>query len=76
MEKVYKHITIYKSDEIHNDHPVFGIINTKHKDFLGYITYEPNWKQYVFSSNREDDIIFSVSCLKDIIDFIENHTTE
>jgi hypothetical protein len=31
-----------------------------------------NWKQFIFSSNREDDIIFSVSCLKDIIDFIEN----
>jgi hypothetical protein len=72
MKKVYKHITIEDTGETYLDKPVFGIINTKHEDLLGYIAYETNWKQFIFSANREDDIIFSVSCLKDIIDFIEN----
>lgn len=71
-EKVYKHITIYQAEETYLDKAIYGVINTKHGDMLGYIAYEPNWKQFVFSANREDDIIFSVSCLKDIIDFIEN----
>jgi hypothetical protein len=72
MEKVYKHITIYEAEETYHDKPIYGVMNTKHGDMLGYIAWEPNWKQFVFSANREDDIIFSVSCLKDIIDFIEN----
>jgi hypothetical protein len=72
MKKVYKHITIEDTSETYHDKPIYGVINTKHEDLLGWIAWEPNWKQFVFSSNREDDIIFSVSCLKDIIDFIEN----
>ena len=72
MKKVYKHITIEDTEETYYDKPVFGVINTKHEDVLGYIAYEPGWKQFIFAANRQDDIIFSVSCLKDIIDFIEN----
>jgi hypothetical protein len=72
MEKVYKHITIYQAEDTYFDKPVYGVMNTKHGDLLGYIAWEPNWKQFIFSANKEDDIIFSVSCLKDIIDFIEN----
>lgn len=71
MEKVYKHITIYLDEEQqYYDKPVYIVINTKNEDALGYLYYESKWNQYVFTA--EKDIIFSVSCLKDIIDFIEN----
>jgi len=72
MKKVYKHITIEQGDDTYLDKPVFVVTNTKHGDVLGYIFWEAGWKQFVFSQNREDDIIFSVSCLQDIIEFIEN----
>ena len=68
--KVYKHITIAEAEETHNNKPVYVVSNTKKGDPLGYIYYEPSWKQYVLTTIN--DIIFSVSCLKDIIDFIEN----
>lgn len=70
--KKYKHITISQTEENYYDKPVFVIVNTKHGDVLGYIAYEISWKQYVFIPNRDTDIIFSVSCLEDIIDFIQN----
>ena len=71
MSKVYKHITIYEDKmQTHNNKPYYLVINTKHQDQLGYIYYEPKWKQYVFTA--EPEIIFSVSCLEDIIDYIEN----
>jgi len=71
MKKLYKHITIEEIEDTYMDKAVYVITNTKNESLLGYIAWEPNWKQFVFSANREDDIIFSVSCLKDIIDFIE-----
>jgi hypothetical protein len=71
MEKIYKHITITSESKIiHKQKLAYEVFNTKNKDSLGYIFYEPNWKQYVFEA--EPQIIFSVSCLQDIIDFIEN----
>jgi hypothetical protein len=71
MKKTYKHITIfYDGVNMHNKKPVYGIFNTKNKDNLGLLYYENNWKQYVFSS--ADNVIFSVSCLEDIIDFVKN----
>ena len=71
VKKVYKHITIYLDEEQQvYDKPVYIVINTKNEDVLGYIYYEQKWNQYVFTS--QPDIIFSVSCLQDIIDFIEN----
>jgi hypothetical protein len=73
--KVYKHITIYNDEtQTHNDKSFYVVINTKNEDILGYIYYEPKWNQYVFQA--EPEIIFSVSCLKDIIDFIENEIKE
>jgi hypothetical protein len=68
--KVYKHITISEADETHNDKLVYIVVNTKKGDPLEYIYYEPSWKQYVLTTIN--DIIFSVSCLENIIDFIKN----
>ena len=65
MEKKYKHIIIYQ-----NNAHVFRVENIKHGDDLGEIYYEPTWKQFVFSPSSS--VIFSVSCMLDIIDFIEN----
>lgn len=68
--KKYEHITIEYGDFEHNDMPAYKINNNKSGQLLGYIYFFPEWKQYVFSSYN--DIVFSVSCLNDIIDFIEN----
>lgn len=71
MKKIYKHITIHDEDEVeHNGKPAFGVFNTKHGELIGVIEYFNDWKQYIFSGIEES--VFSVSCLQDIIDFIEN----
>lgn len=44
--------------------------NNKSKATLGLVQWYSKWKQYVFSQYSED-VIFSVDCLKNIIDFIE-----
>ena len=44
--------------------------NNKSLDTLGYVEYYPRWKQYVFST-LSPDVVFNVSCLNDIADFIK-----
>jgi len=68
----YKHITMwFDGKNTHNGKPVYGIFNNKSEELLGTIYYEPDWKQYVMTL-ESNNIIMSVSCLQDVIDFIEN----
>lgn len=69
--KKYKFITIKQvGDELFEKKPVYRIFNNKSKDQLGIISYYKPWKEYVFSSIPE--CVFNNSCLRDVLDFIEN----
>ncbi len=47
----------------------FDILNNKKGDVIGWIDYHPQWKQYIFISQRNS--IWSVDCLEDVINFIK-----
>ena len=68
--KKYKHITIERAGEF-GGYPIYTIENNKSKAILGDIAYNNVWKCYVASF--DSNCIFSASCLRDIIDFIDNH---
>ena len=69
--KKYKFITIAQDNgESFVGMPVYRIRNNRSGDQLGIISYYKQWKQYVFSSREE--CVFNNSCLRDVLDFIEN----
>lgn len=79
--KKYKYITILQvNNEIFGNKPVYRIFNNRdlkkqgpsEAGQLGLISFYKPWKQYVFSSQPE--CVFNNSCLRDVLDFIENHT--
>jgi hypothetical protein len=61
------HIGLTKYGE--SEKGAYEIRNNKSDDLLGYISWYDDWNQYVFES-FSDEIIFSVSCLQDICEFI------
>lgn len=70
--KKYKYFTIMQlPDERFNAKPVYRIFNNKSEDEIGALSWYKPWKQYVFSTDK--DSVFNASCLKDVIDFMENH---
>lgn len=69
--KKYKFIYIEQvGQEIFNKKPVYRIFNNRNKSQLGILSWYPPWKEYVFSSQLE--CVFNNSCLRDVLDFIEN----
>jgi hypothetical protein len=70
MEKTYKHIHMSPAPngEELNGKPIYGVLNNKSGDPLGYLWYEKKWKQFVFEGIP--DCIFSTSCLVDVLDFM------
>ena len=69
--KKYKYIIIQQDGaETFNGKPVYRIYNNRSKDQLGILSWYKPWKEYVFSSKEE--CVFNNSCLKDVLDFIEN----
>ena len=69
--KKYKFITIQDSKHPHLPGRLYDIINNRSGDSIGEIGYYSPWKQYVFSSRPE--CVFNNSCLRDVLDFMENH---
>jgi hypothetical protein len=78
--KKYKFIQIVLAEQMHGDKvvpyiydgkPLYHILNNKNQGFLGWITYYKPWKQYVFTGTEK--AVFNNACLKDIIDFMDNH---
>ena len=68
----YKYITVEQiNNEIFEKHPVYRIYTNKRRGQIGVLSYYKPWKQYVFSSQPQ--CVFNNSCLKDVIDFLENH---
>jgi hypothetical protein len=74
-EKRYKYITIKQTNgEIFENYPVYRIYNNKSNSQLGILSFYKPWKEYVFSSKEE--CVFNNSCLRDVLDFLENHTKQ
>lgn len=72
--KKYKYITIRQEhNETFEGHPVYRIFNTKSDGQIGLLSWYKPWKQYVFSSIAA--CVFNNSCLRDVLDFIENRIT-
>lgn len=77
--KTYKFIKIQQSatvrggiswEEEFEGKPVYRIYNNKGGDQIGILSWYKPWRQYVFSSREE--CVFNNSCLRDILDFMEN----
>jgi len=67
MKTKYKFINFEQ-----HENSLWSIKNNKSKDILGYVEYYPQWKEYVFVNYPLKEMVFSVKCLLDIIDFIKN----
>ena len=54
---------------------VYGVFSRSSSALLGSIYWEFGWRQYVFevikSRDKQEKIIWSRGCLKEIIDFIQ-----
>ena len=69
--KKYKYIFIeQKNGEMFEGRPVYRIYNNRSKNQLGIISFYKQWKEYVFSSS--DECVFNNSCLRDVLDFMDN----
>ena len=70
--KKYKYITIKQvKGELFEKKPVYRIFNNRSNGQIGILSFYKPWKEYVFSSQPE--CVFNNGCLKDVLDFIENH---
>ena len=70
--KKYKHITIEQSKRQEwNEHSVYSVVNNR-SGMMAQLLYEKGWKLRPWSS----EIAFTVSDLRDIIDFMENEITK
>jgi hypothetical protein len=68
----YKFITIeQRGAEVFEGKPVWRVFNNKSRVQLAIISWYRPWKQWVFSSQPE--CVFNNSCLRDVLDFIENY---
>lgn len=67
----YKFINFEKSDRKNAGRPVYYVKNNKTGVQLGVVYYEKKWRKYAIYTR--EGIIFDDKCLKDIIDFMENH---
>lgn len=73
MQGKYKFFFIRQNnDEQFEGHPVYRIQSKKTQEHIGIISWYKPWKKYVFSSMPE--CVFDTSCLKDVLDFMENKT--
>lgn len=43
---------------------------------LGYISFYPAWRKYIFHPNNQITAIFDPNCLREIADFCEKKTNE
>ena len=65
--KKYKFITI-KESLTPDDYMIY---NNKSNEWIGSIVFYKSWRQYIFIT-KSSAVAWSVSCLRDVIDFIEN----
>jgi len=65
MRTTYKYIRFLKLDREYQ----YDILNNNNDTLLGHIFWYRPWHQWVFTQAKEN-MVFSKSCLLDIIDFI------
>lgn len=65
--KKYKFITIKESLTADD----YMIYNNNSTEWIGSVVFYKPWKQYVFIT-KSSGVVWSASCLRDVIDFIEN----
>ena len=71
--KKYRFVTIRRNgEECFEGQPVYRVYSNKSGKHLAIISFYKPWKQYVFNSNEE--CVFNNMCLRDILDFMENHS--
>lgn len=69
--KKYKFITIQQENGVlFEDKPIYCIIDNKSGEELGMLFYHKPGKQYFFEGYL--NCMFNDSCLRDILDFMEN----
>jgi len=68
MKKQYKYIHFELSSS--ENELSFYCINNKSNKIIGEVTWYKQWKCHVFNA-WNDLAIFNVSCLEDIVDFME-----
>ena len=69
--KRYRYITIQQvNDEAFEGQPVYRVYNNKSGEQLAVLSFYKPWKQYVFSSC--ETCVFNNSCLRNVLDFLEN----
>jgi len=69
MKTKYKHIYFEQISSLGRFHASYICRNNKTASMLGHIDWYPDWKRYVFEGGR--NCFFDASCLRDIIDFME-----
>jgi len=76
MKTDYKYIHFEKTEQfIVGCMPIYECKNNKKGTVLGFIFFYPNWRQYCFTQ-KESDVVFSLDCLEDIIDFLKQLNKE
>ncbi len=68
----YKHITIESADTMDTNPTCFIVASIKPRAALALIQLNRQWKMWELTDVSED-ACFDKSCLRDIINFIENH---
>jgi hypothetical protein len=68
--KKYKFMEIAPTSQDWEGKPVYSITNLRGAYQIGRLLYYRPWRQYVFEGR--ENAVFNASCLRDIIDFIEN----
>lgn len=69
-KKIYEYIAIVSNNDTWQGKPIFEILNKNSSEPLGRIFYYPSWGRFVVQYNP--DAIFDASCIKDIVDFLDN----
>ncbi len=69
MKMRYKHIHFFEAGQ-ETGKPSYACYNNKTSRELGGVIFYNPWRQYVFES-ADEYIVFSQSCLIDIIDFMK-----
>lgn len=66
----YKHIRIERV-KAPEKQPHYAVLNNRTNDRLGDVWFYPGWRRYIFTVESHM-CVFSASCLRDIIQFIDN----
>ena len=70
----YFHFDLASVPVVKKDTQTWFCISNKYEYFLGVIKWFPKWRQYCFFP--EEETVFSIGCMNDIVDFINQLNEE